>query len=149
LWEESTRVPLLIAGPGIVPGRPCDQPVSLIDVYPTLLDLCNLPENEQNEGLSLRPQLRDPAAVRRRPAITSSFFGNHSVRSRDHRFIRYADGAEELYDHRVDPQEYRNLAHDPKHAAVKRSLARWLPTKAAPEVLQMRRPRRSGAEAGQ
>jgi arylsulfatase A-like enzyme len=92
-----------------------------------------LPKNPRLEGLSLVPQLKDPTATRDRPAITSSYFGNHSVRSRDWRLISYQDGARELYDHRNDPNEFRNLAKDPKHQAVIKRLAKWLPKKAAPE----------------
>ena len=133
LWEESTRVPLLFAGPGIEPGASCPEPASLLDIYPTLVELCGLPKNPRLEGLSLTPQLNDPTAVRERPAITSSYFGNHSIRSRDWRLIVYEDGAEELYDHRSDPDEFRNLAGDPAYQATRDALAQWLPQIAAPE----------------
>lgn len=133
LWEESTRVPLLFAGPGIKPDRSCPEPASLIDIYPTLVELCRLPKNRHLEGLSLAPQITDPTTPRERPAITSSYFGNHSVRSRDWRWIVYNDGAEELYDHRNDPGEFHNLAGTPAHAAVRERLSGWLPKVAAPE----------------
>lgn len=133
LWEESTRVPLLFAGPGIAPGDPCPEPASLIDIFPTLVELCELPENSHLEGLSLVPQLNDPTAPRDRPAITSSYFGNHSIRSKDWRLIVYEDGAEELYDHRNDPDEFQNLAGDSKHQAIRDHLAQWLPKEAALE----------------
>ena len=133
LWGESTRVPLLIAGSGIKPGNLCKEPVSLIDLYPTLVELCNLPKASHLEGLSLVPQLSDPSKPRTQPAITSSYFGNHSIRSRDWRLIVYKDGAKELYDHRNDPDEYRNLANDPACQAICGELAKWLPKKAAPE----------------
>ena len=92
LWEESTRVPLLISGPEIFPDVPCEQSVSLIDIYPTLVDLCGLSRNENLEGLSLVPQLEDPRTVREKPAIISSYFGNHAIRSRDWRLIVYENG---------------------------------------------------------
>ena len=133
LWEESTRVPLLIAGPDIKPGISCPEPASLLDIYPTLTELCRLPANRHLEGISLVPQLNDPMTHRERPAITSSYFGNHSIRSRDWRLIVYEDGAEELYDHRKDPDEFHNLAGDPAYKAARDQLARWLPKKAAPE----------------
>lgn len=133
LWEESTRVPLLIAGPGIKPGKACPEPASLLDVYPTLVELCGLPENSHLEGLSLVPQISDPTTPRSRPAITSSYFGNHSIRSRDWRLIVYADGAKELYDHRNDPGEFRNLASTPGHRAIVEELFAWLPNEAMPE----------------
>ncbi len=133
LWEESTRVPLMIAGPGIEPGA-CSEPVSLIDLYTSLLELCGLAPNPVLEGISLQPQLEDPVAERKRPAITSSFFGNYAIRSRDWRHIRYADGAQELYDHRADPAERVNLAAGPGSASIKAQMTAWLPRDPAPEV---------------
>lgn len=135
LWEESTRVPFLISGPGIKPGS-CREAVSLLDIYPTLIEQCRLPEHPKLDGFSLLPQLRDPKAPRKRPVITSSFRGNHSIRTRDWRFIHYADGAEELYDHRIDPDEFTNLANNPAHSETKDSLSQWLPKRTAPEVKQ-------------
>ena len=126
LWEESTRVPLLLVGPGINSGEGCEEPASLIDIYPTLVELCGLPPNRHLEGVSLLPQLKDPATPRERPAITSSYFGNHSVRSRDWRLVIYEDGSEELYDHRNDPDEFNNLAGNPAYKATRDQLADWV-----------------------
>ena len=126
-------MPLLISGPGIVPDIPCEQSVSLIDIYPTLIDLCSLPENKKLEGISLVPQLENSKTVRDRPAITSSYFGNHAVRSHSWRLITYEDGAEELYDHRSDPDEFHNLADDPRYKLIKDKLRRWLPRSGEPE----------------
>ncbi|MBA2113574.1 sulfatase [Bremerella alba] len=134
LWEESTRVPLLVSGPGIKPGPACDEAVSLIDIFPTLVELCELPNNPRLEGVSLSPQLADPKTPREQPAITSSYFGNHSIRNRDWRLIVYRNGHEELYDHRSDPDEFDNLQGDPAYQAVRDKLARWLPRDATPEV---------------
>ena len=133
LWEESTRVPLILAGPGIQPDSVCREPVSLLDIYPTLTEFCKLPSNPHVEGVSLVPQLIDPKTPRFRPAITSSYFGNHSIRSRDWRLIVYQDGAKELYNHRNDPGEFSNLANDPSHAEKLGELADWLPQGAATE----------------
>ena len=127
LWERSTRVPLIFAGPGVAAGNRCDQPAELLDIFPTLLDLCALPAREDLEGHSLAPQLRDGDTPRPWPAITSHNQGNHAVRSRDWRYIRYADGAEELYHLKVDPHEWTNLADESAHAAKKQELAGWLP----------------------
>jgi choline-sulfatase len=134
LWEESTRVPFIIAGPNIAPGEPCREPVSLLDLYPTLVELCGLPANPHLEGVSLKPQLENPEARRGKPALISSFEGNHAVRSRDWRYIRYRDGAEELYDHRMDPAEFTNLATSASHRVVIEELRRWLPAEATAEV---------------
>lgn len=134
LWERSTRVPLIFAGPGVARGARCERAVELLDLYPTLTELCGLRSNPAVEGLSLVPQLRDAHAPRERPALTTHNPGNHAVRSERWRYIRYADGSEELYDHSSDPHEWYNLAADPRYAAVKRELARWLPRTDAPPL---------------
>lgn len=135
LWEESTRVPLMFAAPGVTrAGTRCRRPVSLVDLYPTLLELCGLPGNARLDGQSLVPLLRKPEARWERPVVITSGFGNHSVRDERWRYIRYEDGSEELYDHDQDPKEWRNLAGKPGHENIKRKLAGWLPRKNQPEV---------------
>lgn len=131
LWERSTRVPLVFAGPGVAVGAKCGRPAELLDLYPTLAELCGLPANAANEGLSLVPQLKDAKAPRERPAVTTHGPGNHGVRSEKWRYIRYADGSEELYAVVADPHEWTNVAADPRHAAVKAELAKWMPAKSA------------------
>lgn len=132
LWECSTRVPLIFTGPGVTPKAVCARPAELLDIFPTLLDLAQLPARKDLEGLSLVPQLRDVQAPRERPAITAHNPGNFSVRSEHWRYIRYADGSEELYDRGQDPHEWKNLAADPKYTDVKQEHARWLPKTIAP-----------------
>lgn len=127
LWDRSTKVPLIFAGPGVKGGQRCLQPAELLDIYPTLIDLAGAPKNNNLEGLSLVPQLNDAAIKRERPAITSHNQGNHGIRSERWRFIRYADGAEELYDMSADPNEWHNLAAKPEHAAVIAEHKKWLP----------------------
>ena len=137
LWEESTRVPFIIAGPGVEPGDHCREAVSLLDLYPTLLEMCGLPRNPLLEGISIVPQIEDPNTPRPTPVIISSYEGNHAIRSRDWRYIRYSDGAEELYHNRVDPDEFRNLASDPAFAEMKGRLGEWIPQNPAPEVIPL------------
>lgn len=132
LWERSTRVPLIFAGPGIEAGGRCTQPAELLDLYPTLVELCRLPPRADLEGLSLVPQLKDANAKRARPAITSHNQGNHAVRSERWRYIRYADGSEELYDMHNDPREWTNLAGKPEFASVIAEHRQWLPKIDAP-----------------
>ncbi len=127
LWERSTRVPLIFAGPGTGRGGRCSQPAELLDIYPTLIDLCGLPPKQGLEGHSLAPQLKDPGTPRPWPAITTHNQGNDAVRTKHWRYIRYADGSEELYDHRSDPNEWTNLVTDARFSATKEELARWLP----------------------
>lgn len=127
LWDRSTHVPLMFAGPGVTKGQKCGRPAELLDIYPTLLELAGLPTRDDLEGHSLMPQLRDASAPREWPAITTHNTGNHGIRTEDWRYIHYADGSEELYDMKNDPHEWTNLAADPKHAATKHELAKWLP----------------------
>jgi choline-sulfatase len=127
LWDRSTRVPLIFAGPGIAAGARCTRPAELLDIYPTLVEMCGLPEVEHLEGHSLVPQLRDATAERPWPAITSHNQGNHGIRTERWRYIRYADGSQELYDMQVDPNEWDNLAGRPDSQAEISKLAKWLP----------------------
>lgn len=133
LWDNGTRVPLIFAGPGVGRGR-CTLPAELLDIYPTLSDLCGLTPRNDLEGVSLVPQLMDASARRERPAITSHNQGNHGIRSEHWRYIRYADGSEELYDHRTDPREWTNLAAKAEHAGVIAEHRRWLPKIDVPPV---------------
>jgi len=135
LWEESTRVPLIFAVPGMTKaGARCNRAVSLVDLYPTLIELCGLPKKPGLDGQSLTPLLKNPAAAWDRPALITSGLGNHSLRGERWRYIRYEDGSEELYDHEKDPKEWHNLAGRPEYAPVKHRLARWLPKKNQPDV---------------
>jgi len=127
LWDRSTRVPLIFAGPGVARGARCTRPAELLDIYPTLIELCGLPSVDGLEGHSLVPQLRDANAPRPWPAITTHNQGNHGIRSERWRYIRYANGAEELYDMTEDPNEWHNLAGDPKYRKIIEEHARWLP----------------------
>lgn len=127
LWEETTRVPLIFAGPGIETGAECSRPVGLIDIYPTLTELCDLPAKKGLEGVSLRPLLEAPEAEWDQVAITTFGKNNHAIRSEHWRYIIYDDGSEELYDHRVDPHEWTNLASDVSYASVVADHKRWLP----------------------
>ena len=88
-------------------------------------------EAKHLQGRSIRSLLKDPQAEWSQPAITTHEFKNHAVRTERWRFIRYANGDEELYDHDVDPHEWMNLASDPKLSTVKSELAKLLPTENA------------------
>jgi arylsulfatase A-like enzyme len=132
LWDRSTKVPLIWAGPSITPGSQCNEPAELLDIYPTLLELAGLPARPDLEGISLMPQLQHAATPRLQPAITTHGPGNHGIRTTKWRYIRYADGSEELYDMLADPHEWTNLAIDAKYNDVKTDLTRWLPKTSAP-----------------
>ncbi|MEM8955945.1 MAG: sulfatase-like hydrolase/transferase, partial [Verrucomicrobiota bacterium] len=132
LWEKANRVPFIVVAPGVgKPDQICSRPVSLIDIYPTLLDLAGLPPNAENDGQSLVPLLKNPNREWERPALMTEGPGNHAVRSDRWRYIQYSDGTEELYDHDNDPWEHHNVASDPKHAKVIAQHRRWIPKKEA------------------
>lgn len=132
LWDRSTRVPLIFAGPGITAGAKCNRPAELLDIFPTLLEMTGKPARRDLEGHSLVPQMKDALAARKWPAITTHNQGNHGIRTEMWRYIRYADGSEELYDMEKDPNEWTNLAADEKYVAVKEELRKWLPEKDVP-----------------
>ncbi|MEX2263767.1 MAG: sulfatase [Bryobacteraceae bacterium] len=128
LWERSCRVVCTIAAPGVSQSnRSCGRTVELLDIYPTLADLCNLPPKKELEGRSLRPLLQNPDASWDKPAITSDGPDKTTVRTERWRYSRFADG-EELYDHTADPHEWHNLAGRAEHAGAKRQLAALLPS---------------------
>ena len=138
LWEEATHNLMMIAAPGLTqPNGRCEQPVSHIDLYPTLIDLCGLKPKPELFGQSLRPFLKDPSATWDRPALTTHGRQNHTLRTAKWRYIRYNDGTEELYDKQADEMEWTNLADQPEHASVKKRLAKWLPTTNVPEAPRM------------
>ena len=119
LWERSTRVPLIISVPGMtVAGAQCHQPVSLMDLYPTLVELTGFNQPEHLDGKSLVPQIKVPA-LETSPVVTSYKFDwsedpivGHAVRSMQYRYIYYPEiNLEELYDHRTDPKEWSNIAY--------------------------------------
>jgi arylsulfatase A-like enzyme len=127
LWERSTRVPLIFAGPGISRDARCARTVELLDIFPTLLELAGFPARPDLEGHSIVSLLKNANAVREWPAITTHNHDNHTIRTERWRYIHYADGSEELYDMQADPNEWKNLAGDPLFSDVKRDLAKWLP----------------------
>lgn len=134
LWERSTRVPLVMAGPGISAGGRCVQPVELLDLFPTLAEWCGLKAPRGLEGRSLGPQLRRASAPRKWPAITTANPGNHAVRSERWRYIRYADGSEELYDLQADPHEWTNLVQRAEVRSIVQEHRAWLPRSEEPHA---------------
>lgn len=142
LWENVLRSVLMIkvpkGSPGLLKGSPkgarCQRIVSHQDIYPTLVDLCGLPPREEIDGRSLVPLLRDPKVRWDYPAISSYDFSEFSVRTEEWRYTVYIDGSEELYDHTKDPEEWTNLANDPKYDEIKKELAQHVPQNPAPLV---------------
>ena len=132
LWEEATQTPLIFAGPGISAGKVVDEPVELLSIYPTLLELSGLPLYSSNEGRSLVPLMEGRQTDNEWHATTTFGMNNHAVRTKNFRYIRYEDGGEELYDHRIDPNEWKNVAGDKKYQKEKGKLKKLLPAQNVP-----------------
>ncbi|WP_417737268.1 sulfatase [Rosistilla oblonga] len=130
LWEEATRVPLAFKIPSVSkPGTQSAEAVSLLDLYPTLVDVCGLPAAPALDGESLLPLIRDPSQTREQPVLINWYYGNYAVRSDDWRYIRYRDGSEELYDHRSDAAERTNLIGKEGFTEIIDQHRRWIPKK--------------------
>jgi uncharacterized sulfatase len=151
LFEQSTRVPLVIYQPGAKGnGRSSPRTVELIDLHPTLAELCGLPAPPRVEGKSLKPLLENPAAPWDKPALTQVARNlnvgtfpkaddakkkaqrpvmGYSLRTERWRYTEWDGGKEgaQLYDHTADPLELKNLAGDPQHAATVAELKKLLP----------------------
>ncbi len=129
LWEEATNSPLIFAGTGINKGKIISSPAEMLSIYPTLLELCGLEPYEKNEGVSLMPVLKGETKVAQEYALTTYGWGNHAIRTENFRYVHYNNGAEELYDHRNDPNEWKNLAQKNDASAFKEivRLKKFLP----------------------
>lgn len=129
LWERTSNVPFLWAGPGVAEGVKSDVTVSLIDMYPSLVELCGLPQPDQSlEGKSLAATLANPAAAQDRNVFLPHMHpGEYAIINREWRYIRYGVDGEELYDLREDPNEWHNLASNGSFAGVKSEMAAAAP----------------------
>ena len=127
LWETSTKTPLIIKPPKGSAKQVSSRPVSLLDLYPTLVKMCGLPANPKNQGQDISPLLVNPNAEWQHAAVTTFGPNNHAVKTDRYRYIRYEDGSEELYDHLDDPNEWNNLASSSKHQQIIAQLQTRLP----------------------
>ena len=143
LWEKSNHIPFIIVDPRKKKsaGKVCAQPVDMTVLYPTLLELCGLPGYDKLHGRGAAALVSKPDSTWGQPALMTFGFKNHAVRSRRWRYIRYADGTEELYDHSRDPNEWTNLAGDRQYAAVIKNHRKWVPLQDAPAKPNLKRKR--------
>ncbi len=142
LWEEPTRAPLIWVAPGVTTaGTVCERTVDFMTIYPTLCELAGIDTPSHVEGSSAARLLRDPEAAWNIPAVTTHGYKNHTVRTESHRYIQYADGSEELYDHTVDPYEWTNLASQPASLTLIEELRQHLPAHNAQPFLRRNSPR--------
>jgi iduronate 2-sulfatase len=134
-WEESVRIPFVVAGLDVAQGLECAAPISLIDLYPTCLDYAALTPGYPLDGFSLRSLFADPEAedwsgptfsvaasgskalvIKDQPA--QAIDQHFSLRSKRYRYIHCRNGEEEFYDHLTDPQEWTNQIRNPEYASA-------------------------------
>ena len=134
LWERTSNVPFIWAGPGVKKGAVTDVTASLIDMYPTFVEICGLPRPHQKlEGTSLASTLEKPAVAKDRDVYLPYMApGEYAIINKDWRYITYGDDGEELYDLKSDPNEWNNLAENPKYEDTKRLLRKSAPKKFSP-----------------
>lgn len=132
LWEDGTRVPVIISAPNFKSSQRISKPAELLDVFPTLLELAGLPSDPAQEGQSLVGLMKNPTAPWEHPAITSFGRGNFSIRTERYRFIQYLDGSRELYDLKNDPHEWKNIAAHPANKAIIKMHAKFIPAEQHP-----------------
>jgi arylsulfatase A-like enzyme len=130
-WRNATRVPLIIRPARgqygqYVPGVQCRATVNLLDIYPSLVELCGLPDRESLEGKSLLPLVLNVESPWENATVTTVGRGTHCVSTDRWRYIRYYDGSEELYDLDKDPEEWNNLAGIAGHEAVQAALGKHI-----------------------
>jgi arylsulfatase A-like enzyme len=135
LWQEACRMPLMVKVPGVTPGNKQSQGiVNLIDLYPTLADLCGLPANPENDGRSFAELLRNPDMEWRYPTLTTNSYKDHRIYDGRYSYISHGTRkAEQLYDHQTDPMEWENLAANPAFEEIKVRLRQHLPKHDEPE----------------
>ncbi|XOV91047.1 MAG: sulfatase [Bacteroidota bacterium] len=127
LWEEATNAPLIFSAPSLPEGKVISQPVEMLSIYPTLLELSGLQANEKNEGISLVELMKSEGMPTDYAAITTYGMNNHAIRTPQYRYIQYEDGTSELYDHTSDPNEWTNVSGSPDLSEVKQRLSGLLP----------------------
>lgn len=135
LWQESCRVPMMVRVPGVTPdNKKCMGIVNLIDMYPTLIDLCGLPPNPENDGRSFAKLLHNPDMTWDTPTLSDYNYGGHRIYDGRYSYIVFTEkGTEELYDHQKDPMEWHNLVDNPEVAQIRDRLKALVPTQREPE----------------
>lgn len=135
LWENVTRTVLMMKVPkgieqmpeGSYRGGTSTNLTSLMDIYPTLVDLCGLPKRNDFDGVSLKPILEKPDTLLPRPIITTYDYGSYSVRFNQWHYIKYVDDSEELYNLETDPEEWFNIAGADSVVDIKSKMTTFIP----------------------
>lgn len=131
-WNRATHVPFIIIPSKtnrpkkFRPGSQCDEPVNLLDIYPTLIDMCNLPFKQGLDGKSIHPLVKNPELDWDEATVTTTGRGTNSISTKRWRYIHYFDGTEELYDLKNDPNEWNNLAKENDYVEIKQHLSQYV-----------------------
>ena len=135
LWQRTSNVPFLWAGPGIKKDAKTEYTATLIDMYPTLASMCSLPKDPEHDGQSLESVLKSPSQSGSRSVLLPHDHpGSYAIINRDWRYIYYKDGTEELYDLKADFHEWNNLAGNIEYEGIKKELKTQAPESFAPEA---------------
>lgn len=135
LWQRTSHVPFIWAGKGIPKNTKVETTVSLIDMYPTFIELCHLPQTKNLEGVSLVSALKNPTkTVDRNVFLPSNERGSFAIINKNWRYISYYNGGEELYNEKEDPNEWYNLAGDEKYRPIMNEMKKSAPKVFAPTV---------------
>lgn len=129
LFEESVRVPLIVVAQDRKRGAVCPRLVELVDLYPTLVELCGLPRPDHLQGTSFVPLLATPQRAWKQAVFSESGVSGtlgRSLRTEQYRYTEWDEKTAQLYDHKTDPHEHVNLANDPKHAETLAAMRRLL-----------------------
>ena len=128
LWERTSNVPFLWAGPGIAKNKSVETTVSLIDMYPTFNDLCKLPKEKGLDGTSIATVLANPESAQDRNIFLPYMEPNsYAVINQKYRYIHYADNTEEFYNLVKDPNEWNNSASNPEYKSIIEKMKKWAP----------------------
>ena len=128
LWERTSNVPFLWSGPSIAKNSQTNQTATLIDMYPTLIELCQLKTDSNLDGLSLAKVLKNPKeAFDRTVILPHDHPGSYALIQEDWKYIEYKDGGEELYHSSKDPHEWHNLADKPEYQTIKNNIRQHKP----------------------
>lgn len=128
LWERTSNVPFIWAGPGVAKDQKIEASASLIDMFPTLVEFAGVEDGQERDGISLVSMLGKPQTAKDRDVYLPGMKPNeYAIMNQNWRYIRYADGTEELYDVKEDPNEWNNLAENPEYEGVKKKLASSAP----------------------
>ncbi len=122
IWRDTTRVPFMVVLPGVSKaGLRNNQPISHVDIYPSLCDFAGIPKPTHLEGRSILPLLEDLTEIRE-AAFLSYGPENTAAQSERYRYLRYEDGSEELYDHQKDPHEWTNLIGNKNYQPIRKKM---------------------------